>query len=167
MKLLLIRHAKTKFNELGLIQGQYDSELSSYGIEKTKEFKRTFNRKYDYCYASPLKRTKYTAKLITGNGNIIYDDRLMETSFGKLEKTKLTEEKLKRFIEGKNIPEGAETREDVVRRVEAFLSDLKANHKNDDVILIVTHGGVIRIIQEMYNDKSHEVKNLEIFELDI
>ena len=37
MKLLLIRHAKSVFNKLGLIQGQYDCDLSEEGIIETKK----------------------------------------------------------------------------------------------------------------------------------
>lgn len=167
MKLLLIRHGRTIHNEKGIIQGQFNSELSEEGINKTKEFRKTFNRHYDYCYASPLTRTKLTAEIITGSKNIIYDNRLMEASFGEMENTPVTEEKLINYITGKNIPKGAETREDVVRRVRSFLADLKNKYKDTDTILIITHGGVIRAIQEMYNDKSNEIKNLELFELDI
>ena len=167
MKLLLIRHGKTKFNELGLIQGQYDSKLSDEGLESTKDFAKTFNREYDYCYSSPLIRARITAELITNNGNITYDDRIKEASFGVLEKTKLTKDKLMSYVSGKNIPKGAETRDDVVRRVQNFLKELKKKHEDSDTILIVTHGGVIRAIQEIYNNKSKEVKNLEIFEINI
>lgn len=167
MKLLLIRHAKTKHNQKGLIQGQYDSGLSDNGINQTKEFKKTFNYNYDYCYASPLTRTKLTAEIITDSKDIIYDKRLMEACFGEMENTKLTKEKLQNYITGKNIPKGAETREDVVRRVKDFIEELKSKHKDSDTILIVTHGGVMRAIQHIYNLEGHEFKNLEVFELDI
>ena len=167
MKLLLIRHGRTEFNERGLIQGQYDTKLSDYGLVKTSEFSKIFNMHYDYCYSSPLTRAKVTAEIITNYGNIIYDDRLMEASFGEMEQTEVTEEKIMNFVTGKYVPKGAETREDVVRRVKSFIKDLKSNHKSSDTILIVTHGGVIRALQEIYNNKSHEIKNLEVFELDI
>ena len=167
MKLLLIRHAKSVFNKLGLIQGQYDCDLSEEGIIETKKFEKKFNYNYDYCYASPLKRTKVTAEIITNNGKIIYDDRLMEACFGKMEKTEVSEEKIINYITGRIIPEGAETREDVVRRVRNFINYLKNKHKDTDTILIVTHGGVMRAIQHIYNLDSHEFKNLEVFELNI
>lgn len=167
MKLLLIRHAESVFNKLGLIQGQYDCDLSDEGLLETRKFKKTFNYNYDYCYASPLRRTKITAQIITNNGNIIYDDRLMEACFGQLEGTKVTKEKTLNYITGESIPKGAETREHVVRRVKSFIRDLKQKHSDANTILIVTHGGVMRAIQYIYNLEGQEFKNLEIFELDI
>lgn len=167
MKVLLIRHAKTIFNNKGLFQGQYDCKLSDEGIESTKEFKKNFNTYYDFCYASPLERARITADIITGGKKIIYDSRLMEACLGEYEKTKITEEKLNMYVTGEKIPKGAETRDDVIKRVKSFLNDLKYNHKETDVILIVTHGGVIRAIKQMYNITDKEVKNLEMIEVNI
>lgn len=167
MKLLLIRHAQTTFNKKGLFQGQYDCKLSCEGIESTRKFKENFNTHYDYCYASPLKRARTTADIIIDGKKVIYDSRLMEACLGKYEKTKITEEKLNMYVTGKYIPEGAETRDDVIKRVKSFLNDLKYNHKDTDVILIVTHGGVIRAIKQIYNITDKEVKNLETIEVNI
>lgn len=167
MKLIFLRHAKSVFNELNLIQGQYDCELSKEGIEKTKELKNNFNIDYDYCYCSPLKRTSLTAKIINDIIPIEYDDRLKEISFGIWERTQITEEKIQSYISGKHIPEGAETHKEVELRIRSFLNDLKKNHKKSDTILIVTHGGIINVIQRILNVKNRKINNLETLEIEL
>lgn len=37
MELNLLRHAESKFNKIGLLQGRIDCNLSEEGIRKTKE----------------------------------------------------------------------------------------------------------------------------------
>lgn len=167
MKLIFLRHAKSVFNELNLIQGQYDCELSKEGIDKTKELKNNFNIDYDYCYCSPLKRTSLTAKIINDVIPIKYDDRLKEISFGTWEKTQITKEKIQSYISGKYIPEGAETHKEVELRIRSFLNDLKKNHKKSDTILIVTHGGIINAIQRILNVKNRKINNLETLEIEL
>ena len=167
MQLIFIRHGITTFNELGLFQGQYDCELSDSGIRTAKEFNKKNNVKYDYCYSSPLKRASATAKIITNNKNIIYDDRLMEICFGEFEKTKITEDKLYRYDTGINFPIGAETKKEVEKRVSDFLNYLKNKYSNDKIILIITHGGIIRAVQRIYNLEDILVNNLEVFKINI
>lgn len=167
MKLIFLRHAKSVFNELNLIQGQYDCELSKEGIEKTKELKNNFNIDYDYCYCSPLKRTSLTAKIINDIIPIEYDDRLREIGFGIWERTQITEEKIQSYISGKYIPESAETHKEVELRIRSFLNDLKKNHKKSDTILIVTHSGIINVIQRILNVKNRKINNLETLEIEL
>ena len=167
MQLIFIRHGITTFNEQGIFQGQYDCKLSKTGLEMTKRFKQNFNIHYDYCYSSPLKRASMTAQIITDDKNIIYDDRLMEICFGEFEKTKITEDKLYSFDTGINFPIGAETKKEVEKRVSNFLNYLKNKYSDDKTILIITHGGIIRAVQRIYNLEDVLVNNLEVFKINI
>lgn len=167
MKLIFLRHAQSVFNKRKLIQGQYDCDLSINGLEKTKELKKSFDKKYDYCYCSPLKRTKLTAQIINDVVPITYDDRLKEVCFGVWEKTPIMKEKLLDYISGKVVPQGGESHEDIRIRVTSFLNDLKNNHKKEDTILIVTHGGIINAVQKILNLEDRKINNLEILEVEI
>ena len=93
MKLILIRHAESIYNEKKLLQGQVDCELSEKGLKDTKNRSKNFPTDFDICFCSPLKRTKQTAKILVPYLNVIYDDRLMERGLGDWENTHNTDEK--------------------------------------------------------------------------
>ncbi|HYE22855.1 MAG TPA: class I tRNA ligase family protein [Candidatus Paceibacterota bacterium] len=96
-------------------------------------------------YASPVRRTKETAEMAAeglgiDKADIVFDDRLREFSFGKLEGRPLEE-----FIAWRNDHaydvqvEGGESYQDVKRRFGEFLYEIEKTHQNE-CVLIVTHG---------------------------
>lgn len=88
MKLYIIRHGQTDWNIQGKIQGQTDTVLNETGIKQAQIAKENLaNTEFDLVICSPLKRAKQTAEIILKERNIpvIFDDRLKETYFGKLE----------------------------------------------------------------------------------
>lgn len=81
MKLLVVRHGRTDWNDLKKIQGAADIELNEEGIKQAEEVsKKLANEKIDLIISSPLKRTRKTSEIINKerNINIIYDDRIKE-----------------------------------------------------------------------------------------
>ena len=92
MKIYILRHGTTEWNNKRLIQGQTDIPLDEFGILMAKETGKGLNKKgikFDRVYSSPLSRAYETAKIIlkscTLENNIpaiITDDRLKELSFG-------------------------------------------------------------------------------------
>lgn len=86
--LYIMRHGKTDWNALKKLQGRTDIPLNEEGREMAKragdEYKDVH---FDVCYCSPLIRAKETAEILLEGRNvpIIYDDRLMEMSFGVYE----------------------------------------------------------------------------------
>ena len=69
-----------------------------------------------------------------------------------------------------------EKREEIFNRIKSFINDIKSNDKN---ILVVTHGGPIRMIKyylengESFNDKKYlaeyitiKINNLDLFIID-
>ena len=92
MKIYILRHGTTEWNNKRLIQGQTDIPLDEFGILMAKESGKGLNTKgikFDIVYSSPLSRAYETAKIIlesyTLENNIpaiITDDRLKELSFG-------------------------------------------------------------------------------------
>ena len=86
MKLYLIRHGKTLWNEKDLLQGKSDIPLSKDGIEKAKKLITYFkNKKIDMCFSSPLERAYMTAKIVFPNLNVIKEDKIIERNLGEFE----------------------------------------------------------------------------------
>lgn len=122
MKLLLVRHAKSIANHLGIRQDKnkdyYDTNLHDLGLLQAKEIaQRLKNEKIDIIYSSPLKRAKETAEEINKYHKIeiIYDKKIEERRVG-------------------------ETKLHFLSRCIKFFNKVK---KQDKTILVVTHNGVI------------------------
>jgi len=66
MRILLVRHGKTKENELGIILGQHDGTLTRDGEEGARKLKRTLDKYLiDTVYSSDLGRCVRTANILT------------------------------------------------------------------------------------------------------
>lgn len=58
-------------------------------------------------------------------------------------------------------PFGGESSEIVKDRVKKFISEIKKNHKESDEVLIVSHGGILRVFHKLYGDKEVIYKHFE------
>lgn len=160
MKLYIMRHGETDWNRQGMMQGSTDIPLNPYGIELAEQTRDGFLNEgvvFDRIFSSPLVRAAKTAQIIAdGYGLPIKTDlRVQEMGFGKFEGAVIHEirsnpkyEGIKAFfIDPANyIPvKGAESYEDVVNRLNSFLTEeiypLETTCSN---ILIVCHGAVMR-----------------------
>lgn len=88
--LYIMRHGRTDWNDLHKMQGRTDIPLNDCGremAEKAREEYKDVN--FDICYCSPLSRARETAEILLKGRDIpiIYDDRLLEMSFGIYEGT--------------------------------------------------------------------------------
>lgn len=154
MKIYITRHGQTDWNVQHKAQGRTDIPLNETGRKQAEELRDKIKHlKFDAVYASPLKRARETAEIATdGKYKIQFDDRLMERSLGDFEGKASTEvdnwlkktgyniEDIKLNISVGNI----EPIRDVLSRTKAVLDDIKAKHSNDETILIVAHGQVVR-----------------------
>ncbi|MDQ5943418.1 MAG: hypothetical protein QG675_186 [Patescibacteria group bacterium] len=152
MKLYVVRHGQTNYNELGLCNSdpKVDVHLTRVGIEQAKKLaSKLKSTDIEQVYVSELKRTIQTAQIVNKfhNAPIVIDARLNDIRFG---------------YEGKHYSEyhaaldragdkwtarfnGGESITDLRERTQDFLNDLKIqDHRS---VLIVTSGG---IIQAMY-----------------
>ncbi|WP_029320350.1 histidine phosphatase family protein [Butyrivibrio sp. AE3004] len=92
MKLYILRHGTTNWNNKHLIQGQTDIPLDEFGKLMAAETGKGLKDKgitFDLVYSSPLIRSYETAQIIlselcskTSSTDIIKDDRLKELHFG-------------------------------------------------------------------------------------
>ena len=155
MKIYLVRHGETDWNQAGLLQGQTDIDLNAQGFAQAEEAaERLREVPFEIAFCSPLIRARHTAETIVGDRKIplTTDERLRELNFGPWEGVDI------RTIKDKNSqpftnpgsyipPEGAESFAQLYARsgefVEQVLLPLEGTY---ETVLVVAHGGVNRSI---------------------
>ncbi|ODN30916.1 histidine phosphatase family protein [Fervidobacterium thailandense] len=157
MRIYLVRHASTPWNEQGLWQGVVDTELSERGILEAKRVAEFFKgRKIDLIVSSPMRRAFQTAQIIAQeigyNGELMTDERLRECEI-RLWNGMTTDELLKtypkEFFEWFNNLDsnldGVESLRSVQERMYEFVESLMLQFPIDDVI-IVSHAIALRML---------------------
>lgn len=154
MKIYVIRHGITKLNKKKIVNGQIDEPLALEGKEQAKAAISLFPRSITHIYSSSLIRAKQTAKIINSklNRQISFHNELTEIHMGSLAGKSwedmeggLEFKKKHRTVKFNYRPFGGESVDDVKKRLIYFLKKLNGKHKDYET-LIVTHGGVIRLL---------------------
>ena len=157
----LVRHGESEANTRSIMSSVLDDglKLTKNGVHRIKELKKSFkNEEFDFIYASPLLRTKETAKLLAGDKEIIFDKRLMEIKFGILEGKgpndwwSYFENDRKKYFTKKI--EGGENWVELERRMGGFFDELEKKHQGKN-ILIISHGDPL-LLSEKYLTKLTE-----------
>ena len=155
-KLLMVRHGITETNATRQFTGQTDIDLNEEGYRQVEKLRdRLADEKIDIVYSSDLKRALITAEPISiSHGiEIIRCPELRELDYGECEGLTYREindryPELGRLIAEVN-PEmrfpGGECFQDLTDRAEKFIEIIK-NQGEDEAILAVTHGGMLRIL---------------------
>lgn len=148
MNLYIVRHGKTEWNKLGLVQGKTNIPLSNEGkkeLEKTKQ--KLKDIKFDICFSSPLFRAIETAEFLVGDVTpITIDERLTERGCGILEGKPIDFDLINASwkLDGVNpIPESEDV-ESILKRTKDFLDMIKKEKFEN--VLIVSHGGTIKAL---------------------
>lgn len=162
-----IRHAETEFNTQERFTGRIDCNITKKGEEEAKKLLREEDKNFDYIYCSSLKRTQQTLNAIIPNSVPIIDDRIIENGLGEWEgkqKTTIDQELIKLFKQGKFTPKGAEKREDIDKRVCDFVENMFSKYKENERILVITHGGIIINIKRNFKSQLENkmTNNLEV-----
>ena len=152
MKLILVRHAESVGNRDGIIQGQKDYKLSKQGEKEAERVaKRLKNINFKAIFSSDLSRARQTAEIISefhSGVPIHFSKILRERHIGYLQGKKIAEikdlEKIRERYKTRR-PKGGETYGEVKKRAKKFLDNLLKKYPKD-TILIVTHGGFIRML---------------------
>ena len=162
MKVYVMRHGKTVWNEIKRIQGRSNNRLGKVGKEATQEVASLYKDvQFDIIFCSPLMRTMQTANIMNQyhKARIVRDERLIEINqgiFTKRMKSSLTEnEKLQR--QNRNESCGMEKYESVYERVKAFLEDLK--QQNCKSVLVVTHNVNASLIENILTSTKVDFNN--------
>ena len=155
VQLILARHGRTEWNDQLRYIGWQDVDLNDAGRRQAEALARHLSgRLINVIYASDLKRAAETAAAIGRNldMSVTPDPRLREACFGVLEGLTFNEAQVQFpdmigswLADGDRPPTGAESFSDFGTRVDSFLEHLKTGH-DDQTVLVVSHGGVIREI---------------------
>lgn len=163
MKVYVMRHGTTVWNEKGITQGHTNNRLSQKGKTLTEDVSiKHKDMKFDIIFCSPLMRTMQTANIMNKyhNVKIIKDERLIEIDQGIFtgkSKFNLTDkEKKQKFARDKKC--GMESYQSVFKRVENFIRELKQNKKYDNV-LIITHNVNASFIADIFNNIEVDFNN--------
>ncbi|MCR5349295.1 MAG: histidine phosphatase family protein [Bacilli bacterium] len=155
MSIYVVRHGQTDWNKAGTVQGRYDTELNDAGKAQAKEAKEAVRDVvFTRCLCSPLTRARQTAEIILEGRDtpITFDDRLVEMAYGIYEGTNWRAghyQELRRMLA--NRYPGGESYLDVAHRAFSFLDEIMPLAEEGD-ILIVSHGGIGRVIHSYFVD---------------
>lgn len=157
----IVRHGETEWNVKGILQGQKDSPLTKQGIEQAKETGKALKKiKFDQIYSSDLLRAKRTAEIIVLEKKLAVQTSklLRERMFGRFEGKKVTQmrrilkkqlairESLSNEMHFKyRLEPDFETEAESMARFLTFLRQTALVNFNKQ-ILLVTHGGIMRIL---------------------
>lgn len=168
MYITFMRHGETDYNKSNLFCGISDCSITDSAKVSATKLKETLP-KFDYYYCSPLKRTQETLQAIFPSTLPIIDDRITEICLGcweGLSKTSVAQSLRNKFKEGTFSPNGAESNENVEKRIKEFLNHLSTTYICDEKILVVTHNGVLRTLSRLLNINQIN-NNLEYFTIDL
>jgi len=166
MKVLLLRHGKTVWNQQKRMQGQKDSPLLEEGKEQLFSLAdRLKSLSVDAVYASPLKRAWHTAEILFPGKNIIEAESLKEIALGDWEGRSYAAVHERMLPDHENFWEkphlfqarpGGESIEDVQKRACSWLSSLIQKHHDNEILALVSHTVVIKSILLYYEERPLE-----------
>lgn len=156
MRFTLVRHGETIQNAQGIVQGQLPGKLSGRGKSQVRKTARELaSTEFKHIYSSDLNRCKQTTEILIKhheNTPVTYDKRLREISFGEWE-----------GLIGKDLPwdqrkggllhaqaPGGETMDEHKDRAVDFINEKLNQHDKDDNVLVVSHGGTLRLLVAVY-----------------
>ena len=151
----VVRHGETEWNALDKVLGRTDMPLNARGLEQAHEIARYLKDiKIDVFLCSPLCRARQTAEAISNETGIRYeiDDRLIEQDFGRFEGAyRFDREYQAAKREYFARYPGGESYFDMAARVFSLIKELDGADA-----LLVTHGGVCRMIRSYFEDMGNE-----------
>lgn len=182
-RLILVRHGNTLLDSGLKYWGSTDVELSPGGIEQAEKLRdRLAKEKIDAVYSSDLKRAYATASIIASKQQLEVNTctELREIDFGNLEGSTYSElrqlfPEVRQLVLGEK-PElrfpGGESFLEFNQRIARF-TDKLGKYSPEETLLIVSHGGTLRMIMYQLSGKATdhwlqiplELASLSILEL--
>jgi len=155
-KLYLMRHGQTNGNLHNLAHGVTDEPLNDTGrAQAAKAANALSSVAFSHAYCSDLRRASETARIVLGGGGWgdrlpLADPVLREQDFGPWEAREVRDIKAELAAKGiqdafyRHLPEGAETVDQMKRRLKVFFEGLceamRSEAKDDTSVLVVSHG---------------------------
>ena len=178
MKIYSTRHGQTDYNKEERILGTTDIPLNETGLAQARSLAEAVEKlgDVDIIISSPMLRAMTTAKVAAERCGleIITDKRIREWDYGEFEgKSRFTEG----FAENKRefavkMRSGGESLLQLSHRVYSFLDDIIERY-GDKNVLVVSHGGICRVIETYFHDMTVEeysnwfMGNCELLEYEI
>lgn len=162
MKVIFVRHGKTKGNLEKRYIGKTDEDLSLEGI---KEIKINIDKKLyppaDILFVSPMRRCIQTADLIYPKIKREIINNFRECDFGIFEGKNYIEligcNEYQKWIDSNGVlpfPEG-ESREGFSDRCsEAFIQTIRNNYNDEITVAYIVHGGTIMSILDKFTNEN-------------
>jgi broad specificity phosphatase PhoE len=186
MKFLFVRHGESIANIENVFSNTgYKHGLTGKGIHQAEALSEMIAVQYQNIkaiYSSPLKRAVETAEILKGrlNSPVEIDERLIEFFTGELEgkadtaSWNLFNTVWNEWILNKNysatIP-GGESFFHIIERMQNFIADMNETYRHNEIIVCVSHGGVLRTAlpclvgnTELFRNRT--IDNAEIVEIE-
>lgn len=162
MKLYMMRHGETAWNAENRILGSTDIPLNEKGREQARvTAEKLASVDIDVIYTSCLSRameTGLTVASLQKDCQVFHMECLNENDFGEFEGQDRLSEEYQREKRNcfKRYP-GGESFLDVAARVYPFIKNLLSDPSlQDKTVLIVSHGGICRVISSYFRDMENE-----------
>ena len=170
MKIYLVRHGETDLNKEHIMQGRTGNpQINKNGIMQATSLKNKLKDvEFTVCFTSPLIRAWSTAMVIVGERvEIKEDERLIERGLGSLEGKSTDCYDVKKYWDYNlnSNDDDVEPIQDIFKRCNEFIGDLKNKYNDEDIILIVSHGAVTRCLHHILKNSDLN-KNLINFKID-
>ena len=180
-EIIFIRHGETEWNSQQRMQGHSNSDLSSVGQAQIQALGQWMkNVPFDHIYSSDSLRAKQTAEAITqfSGHELKIDLRLREKNLGVFEGL-TSEEARERHPEvfslfktagSKYVIDEGESTQQLQDRALEIVDEIRIKHLEERVLL-VTHGGFIRVVMKHSLGLSLEtptrflIRNTSVFRL--
>lgn len=154
--IVIVRHGETMWNVEGRMQGHRDIELNENGLRQAMCLAdRLKHTQWDAIVSSDLQRAIHTADHVAayaGGAARLYDPRLRERSFGRLEGT-TKHDRVQQWGEAwETLEHGIESDEALFERAYQCLEETERAFAGRNVLL-VSHGGLIKqLMAQLFPD---------------
>ncbi len=156
MRLLLVRHGETAWNDAARYQGQEDVPLSPRGrVEAERLAERLVGEPIAAIYTSDLARARDTAQVVAERLEkpVMLEPRLREANLGEWQGLTYAEVRCRYFRDADPLPAyfvdtpplGGENLRQLQARALCAVECIAAQHPNES-ILLVTHGGCLKAL---------------------
>ena len=165
MKVYVLRHGTTVWNEEGRTQGRRQNKLSESGKKLAEQIaEKLKNEKIDVIYASPLMRTIQTTNIVNKyhNAKVNRCELLTEVDQGVYSGRlwrKLTDEE-KQLKQERHPSTGMETYEQAFERTKKFVETILKNEKSENVML-VSHNNICSMLELIFTNTAPDFSNHE------
>lgn len=185
MEVIVVRHGETAANRENQIQGKSLQGLTERGREEIKlvgDKLRSKNVSISCTYTSDQNRAIETMEILKKQlfckSQTIVDNRLREWDFGKLDgqdmdrvlekfesilsisSSSIKLEEIANYIYSVNKGQSVNSWKIIQQNITSFLDDLKKNDKDNEAVLIVSHGLTILTIISVINQSIGYFKKL-------